>query len=206
MPASKSDRAHSRPPRIGRDDEAVSEVVGFLLTFAIIATVLVVAMLGFSDAQSRAERRVADIQADSIAQRVAGVMVEAALFLEKQDCTAPGCNDAALSLLLELPPTLQGHAYQVRIVPGTCAGTGPPVVAPTGAFVRVTSGVTRDKDQSLFEAARSPIPCQAPDARPILCDPDPNRSPLQPGATNGGNLYVVYTGSCLGLQNAPVTP
>lgn len=195
MPPSKSDAICPTPRRLG--DDAVSEVVGYLITFGIIASVLVVAMLGFSDAQGRAEQRVADIQADSIAQRVAGVLVDAALFLEHQSCDpaqplGSSCGGSTLSIALELPATLQGSGYVVRLVPGDCAGST--------SKVRVTSSITEDKDQSLFEAAR-PM-CATADARPPLCTP--TTIGLAAGKANGGNLYVVYDGSCLGLSNSPV--
>lgn len=91
-------------------DDGVSEVVGFLLTFGIIAGILVVAMLGFNDAQADAERRVAEQQATSIAQRVAGVVVDVALFAERN------LNTSNVSILLELPTSLQRNGYTVRLL------------------------------------------------------------------------------------------
>lgn len=94
-------------------EEAVSEVIGFLITFSIIAIILIGAMLAFGQAQDRAEGRVSAIQMDSIAQRVAGVVVEAALFVEEQ-----GVASTTLNLLIELPNDLQGNGYQVELGAG----------------------------------------------------------------------------------------
>lgn len=180
MPPCRSDRSR---PTLARDDAGVSEVVGFLLTFGIISMILVTAMIGFGSAQQRSYERVAEAQASSIAQRVSGVLVDAALFLEGTDCSSL----ARLSLLLEVPATVANRGFLVQL--NDTAGT-----------VVVSTGLTTPQSASLFGAAKDSACAPGGDTRPRLC---PVSSSYD--AANGGNLYVVFDGSCLGVANAPVT-
>lgn len=110
MPASSSDGNH---PRLHGDEAGVSEVVGFLLTFGIISTILLVAMLGFNDAQQRAEVRLIEIQGSSAAQRVASAAVDLALFAQS--------NPHETAVAIDLPAELQGISYSVFL----CMDTDP---------------------------------------------------------------------------------
>lgn len=118
MPASSSD---PRKPRHDGED-GVSEVVGFLLTFGIISAILLVAMLGFNDAQQRAEIRLIEIQGASAAQRVASAAVDLALFAQS--------NPHDTSVAIDLPAELQGISYSVFLcrdlgATNSCGDRGP---------------------------------------------------------------------------------
>ena len=109
----------SRSPRDqdGRGGEsAVSEVVGFLLIFFILSMVLVLSMFAFREIQSRAESAVVAVEAESVAQRVASAVVNAALFAERH-----GSADATYLHPLDLPDLLEGHTYVVHLDPATGA-------------------------------------------------------------------------------------
>ena len=88
-------------------DDAVSEVIGFLLTFAIISFILLVSMLAFNDAQQRAEGRLIEIQGASAAQRVAAASVDLALFVSDHPYNT--------SVAIDLPTELQGISYSVKV-------------------------------------------------------------------------------------------
>lgn len=120
-----------------RDEAAVSEVIGYVLTFAIISGVLVLSMLTFNVARERTADRVLEVEAASVAHRVAAAVVEAGLFVERQ--TAAGATPTDLHLVLDLPESFQGTGYTIALCqllncpPAPC--TTPTVVVVTvGAF------------------------------------------------------------------------
>lgn len=178
MPPCKSDRR-------SLDDQAVSEIIGFLLTFGIISSILVLAMIGFGSAQQRSYEKVAEAQADSIAQRVSSVLVDAAIFLESANSCAAQ-SQMRLSLLLELPTSVASRGFDIDL--NATAGT-----------VVVGTGIAPDQESSLFGAAQATT-CSLADRRPTLC---PNPGPSS--SASGGNLFVIFDGSCLGVSNTPVS-
>lgn len=105
MPVSSSDPDARQRAR--SDEEGVSEVIGFLLTFAIISFILLVSMLAFNDAQQRAENRLIEIQGASAAQRVAAAAVDLALFVSD--------HPYETSVAIDLPTELQGIGYKVHL-------------------------------------------------------------------------------------------
>lgn len=148
MPPSTSDPP--AVPRLAAADEGVSEVVGFLLTFGIISAILVVAMLGFNDAQQRAEVRLIEIQGSSAAQRVASAAVELALFASEQN------EDPAVEVMaavaIDLPAELQGISYTVNLCQtGAVCGDGAAFCASFACpYVKVTSFRGEAQRQSTF--------------------------------------------------------
>lgn len=62
-----------------RDDEAVSEVLGFVLTFALSAIFLMIALSSFYAARNNSEGVVAGVELKAIADRVAARIVEVGL-------------------------------------------------------------------------------------------------------------------------------
>ena len=138
MPACAS-RSPRDPPRLPRDDVAVSEVVGFMLVFAILSMILILAMVAFNEIQDRAESAVVAVEAESVAQRVASAVVNAALFAERH-----GSTDATYLHPLDLPADLEGHAYVVHL---------DPVAGLTPAQVRVViSALDLEASAPLFSA------------------------------------------------------
>ena len=115
MAASFSDPGARRQAR--SNDDAVSEVIGFLLTFAIISFILLVSMLAFNSAQARAENRLIEIQGASAAQRVAAAAVDLALFATDHPYNT--------SIAIDLPVELQGISYSVFLCQdGAVCGDG----------------------------------------------------------------------------------
>lgn len=192
MAASSSDAA----PHLADDDWGVSEVVGFLLTFGIISAILLVAMLGFNNAQQRAETRLVEIQGSSAAQRVASAAIDMALFVQDN----PGAGQT--SVALDLPAELQGISYSVLLCEdlpaigqtNTCDDQD-----ETGAdwcegnpcpYVMVTSFRGEPQRQSTFLLAGASF-CAAPY-----------------NTAGGGSLLVVYyplgsspPSECIGLES-----
>lgn len=143
MPASSSDATR---PRLAGDEAGVSEVVGFLLTFGIISAILLVAMLGFNDAQQRAEIRLIEIQGSSAAQRVASAAVDLALFAQE--------NPYNTSVAIDLPAELQGISYAVALCQtGSASGCDDGAAFCTDfacPYVKVTSFRGEPQRQSTF--------------------------------------------------------
>ncbi len=103
-------RPEAAPARSVRDDEAVSEIVGQMLMFGILSMVLILSLLGFNAAKAGAEDRVAALEAESIAQRVAGVYVSASLFAEEHATQA-----VRYERVVDLPERVQERSYTVSI-------------------------------------------------------------------------------------------
>ena len=91
----------------------MSEVVGQILAFAIVAGVFILSLIAFGLAQKATENRVIQLQADSAASRVASVIVQTGLLVEEQG------NSVRARLALDLPTDLEGQTYTVQLkVPG----------------------------------------------------------------------------------------
>lgn len=113
MPTSASPSPHERAGRMAGkapDERAVSEVVGYLLVFGILAVVLVLSMVAFNILNERAQTSVVHLEAESAAQRVASSAVNAALFAETHDAATSTYEHP-----LDLPTDLEGHAYTVYL-------------------------------------------------------------------------------------------
>lgn len=96
-------------------DAAVSEVVGYLLVFGILSAILILSMVAFNLIQDRAEENVAAIEGESIAQRVASAVVNAALFVEDNyDPAAPATAPTYLQPI-DLPLAVQGRDYSIAL-------------------------------------------------------------------------------------------
>lgn len=95
---------------LARDEAAVTEVTGYLLILGILTALLSVSMLGFSAAKEGAEERGAEVRAESVAQRVASVILDAAVFAEAQGDALAGYDDE-----LDLPDDIEGRSYTVEL-------------------------------------------------------------------------------------------
>lgn len=109
-PRSPSRAAPTRP-RLLRQDEGVSEVVGYLLVFGILSIVLVLSMSAFAVGQEAAQSRAVQLRAESAAARVAGVVVQTAVLWEQQGA------GFAVAYFIDLPQDLEGRSYTVRLEP-----------------------------------------------------------------------------------------
>lgn len=104
----------ARPSRraILRDDESgVSEVIGYILVFGIISILLVLGMLAFNEAAEDARNNVIDLRAQSAGTRVADLLVETSLILERHGVTT------SLRIQADLPTDFEGAGYLVYLEP-----------------------------------------------------------------------------------------
>lgn len=138
-----------RPP----DDLGVSEVIGFLLIFAILSMVLVSSLYAFGKAQEATTERVVGLHADSIAQRIASVVVEASLFAETTQ------TDAKYEAIVDMPQQLEGRDFKVAL---DSAGSGSVLVTVPALDISVTA--------PLFEAGGS---------AGLICDVEIDGGPMR---------------------------
>lgn len=112
------ERERPRAPRraFARDGDAVSEVVGSILMFGIVSMLFTTSLLGFVAAKEAAQTRVIQLQAESVAQRVAGVVVAAALFHEEHPGAGPDMN---FTRFLQLQDQIEGRDYSVDLANDT---------------------------------------------------------------------------------------
>lgn len=175
--------AHGRRasrPGLPQDDRAVSEVIGFLVTFAIISVVLVLAMLAFAKASSDAKTNAIDLRAQSVGTRVANLAITAALTAEQHGA------GTAVRFLADLPQQLEGESYVIYLEPAVAGQVERVRVRVPSVNVEVIS--------PLFSADASPTLS--------LCGASGTSSA-------GGAVYISFnTGSyatqnCLFLEAAP---
>lgn len=100
-----------------RDDGAVTEVIGYVLSFALSAIFLLVALNLFYTAKGNTEDVVAAVELRSIADRVATRVVEAGL--ASQEFPA-----ASFEYTINIPQSLNGRPYYLEIDPDTFAIDG----------------------------------------------------------------------------------
>lgn len=154
-------------------EAAVSEVLGTILTFFVVTSILAVALLVFRNEGQEATREAGINGAEGVADRVAEGIEALLTFVENH----PG---ATVALNVDLPGNLAGAGYVVRIVPAsaTACNDSTPATSPL-----VT--VQRDGD-----CVRRPVAGSVPLGR--LCDT----------SVGGGPLAVSYqaaaTSSCPG--------
>lgn len=91
-----------------RDERAVTEVVGFVLSFALSAIFLLIALNIFYTAQGSTDAMLTGVELKAIADRVAARVVEAGLVGQE-------FPDAKMVLALDVPQTINGVSYTIRI-------------------------------------------------------------------------------------------
>jgi hypothetical protein len=89
-----------------QDDRAISEVLGFILSFALSAIFLMIALSSFYAARNNTDGIVAASELRSVADRVATRIVEAGLVGQE-------FPNATINLTLNIPQDLNGHPYQI---------------------------------------------------------------------------------------------
>lgn len=142
MPACAS-RSLRDSPNLPDDERGVSEVIGYILVFGILSMILILAMVAFSVIHGRAESAVVAVEGQSVAQRVASSVVNAALFAERY----PG-SDASYLQALDLPAQLEGNDYTVQLVDAV------PGVTPAQVLV-VVPALGLEATAPLFSAEAS---------------------------------------------------
>ena len=138
-----------------RDENAVSEVLGYILSFAILSAVLLVSMLAFNSARAQAEDRVRGIEASSVAHRIAAAIVEVQAFV---DGRASGTTTNEIRLILDLPESFENHGYTIGVcdtdAKNSCVQT-PCQANSKICKVVVTSGSVKEGEPLLGVTAKS---------------------------------------------------
>ena len=93
--------------RAKRDDSAVSEVLGFILSFALSAIFLMLAMSSFWTARNNSDGVITGSELRAIADRIAGAVVEAGLVGQEWP-------NSTMNVTVQIPQTLNGHDYYVE--------------------------------------------------------------------------------------------
>ncbi len=101
--------------RYANDERAISEIIGYILVFAIISILLVLAMVAFNKLQNDAHDNVTELRAKSAGTRVASLVSKVSLLAESQASTI------AVRFVADLPADLEGYDYVVYLEP---AGDG----------------------------------------------------------------------------------
>lgn len=94
------------PPRLRRSDDAVAEVVGFIMMFAISAMILVFTMQAFDTTRKRTRRASAEVQLQAIADQVATRVVQAGM-------VGAQYPNATFNVTTRLPDHIEGFRYKV---------------------------------------------------------------------------------------------
>ena len=165
-------------PRSGPNcaSDAVSEVLGAILTFGITSVIVLVAMLGFDAVQDEAGQRAVGVEALAIADAVAGDMESFGRFLEQH-----GESVDQYERHLGLPDGFEGSSYTIDLAFPT-SESGDPCRDLPGPIVYV-------RVHGLLDAcANVDVPqviTAAAGPRYVWCE--------GPGA-GGGSLRIVYVG------------
>lgn len=88
------------------NDEGVSEVIGFILSFALSSIFLLIALGTYYQASSNTDSVVLGVELKAIADRVATRVVDAGLIGQE-------FPNASLNITVDLPQTANGHSYLV---------------------------------------------------------------------------------------------
>jgi FlaG/FlaF family flagellin (archaellin) len=88
------------------DDRAVSEVIGFIMMFALSAMILVFTMRAFDTTHARTREASAGVQLQSVADRVSSRVVQAGLVAER-------FPNATFVVDVDLPAAIEGFGYTV---------------------------------------------------------------------------------------------
>lgn len=111
-------------------DEGVSEVLGFILSFALSAVFLMIALNSFYAAKNNTEAVVSAVELRAIADRVASRIVEAGLIGQE-------FPNATYNVTIPVPTDLQGVGYYVEATAATV------YVNATTEEVRATASTLR---------------------------------------------------------------
>lgn len=132
-------RSSCKPP-LRIDDRAVSEVVGQLMIFLILSVSLVGALVGFSVAKDSATERAIEVQGQSIAQSIAGRIVDAAIFSEKHDPAEGVSYD--YNYTIDVGSHIEGRAFTIDVDPDSVTVTVPSLgIEAEGALFGVDEAV-----------------------------------------------------------------
>lgn len=89
-----------------KDDQGVSEIIGFVLSFAISSIFLMIAMTSFYTAKNNSDSVITATELKAIADRIASAVVEAGLVGQEYP-------NSTMNISVALPQQLNGHDYRV---------------------------------------------------------------------------------------------
>jgi len=98
--------AHARRPR-RMGDEGVTEVIGFILSFAISALFLLAAINIFTGARENTDGVVTAVEVKTMADEIAARIIETSLLVQE-------FPNSTIAIAVEVPQQLNGHSYQVE--------------------------------------------------------------------------------------------
>lgn len=90
-----------------KDDGAITEVIGYVLSFALSAIFLIIALNAFWSARANTDDVTAAVELKSIADRVASRVVEASLVAQE-------FPNATLTLQVDIPQQVNDRSYYVE--------------------------------------------------------------------------------------------
>lgn len=93
-----------------RNDEAVTEVIGYVLSFALSAVFLLIALNVFHAARGNTEEVVTGVELKTIADRVASRVVELGFVSQEFE-------NATMNVTMNIPQMLAGRLYEITIAP-----------------------------------------------------------------------------------------
>jgi hypothetical protein len=96
--------------RLRRNDDAVTEVIGYVLSFALSAIFLLIALNIFTAARANTEDVVTGVELKSIADRVSARIVELGLVSQEFPATR-------MNVTLAIPQSLNGRLYTITAHP-----------------------------------------------------------------------------------------
>lgn len=92
--------------RFRRNDEAVTEVIGYVLSFALSAIFLLIALNVFTAARANTDHVVTGVELRTIADRIAGRIVEMGL-------VSVEFENVTMDVSLIIPQSLNGRLYTI---------------------------------------------------------------------------------------------
>lgn len=94
------------PRAMARREEAVSEILGYILMFALSSVILVVSLQSFTSAKQGSEDIVSSVEMRSLADRVSARLLEASKVAQE-------FPNATYNITLRVPTTIGGETYRV---------------------------------------------------------------------------------------------
>ncbi len=107
--------------QLSRDDRGVTEVIGYILTFALSAIILLISVQSFTVARENSDAVTTAVELKAIASRVATHVVEAGLISQE-------FPNSTYDVTINVPQDLNGHGYTIEatstaIIVATIDGT-----------------------------------------------------------------------------------
>lgn len=93
-----------------RNDDAVTEVIGYVLSFALSAIFLLIALNVFDAARGNTEHVVTGVELKAIADRVAAAIVDMGFVSQE-------FPNATMQTAIDIPQSLAGRIYTVTATP-----------------------------------------------------------------------------------------